>query len=185
MENSEAKTDEELVSLVQKKRTDVFELLVNRYEGKLLKYGRRFLFNYDNIEDAVQNVFIKAYINIQSFDVTKKFSPWIYRIAHNHFINIIKKSKKEPFLFFDADVIFSFAGKDNILKEVERKEEKEEIEKNLNKLKIKYREPIILYYFEDKSYQEISDILKIPISTVGIRLKRGLDQIRKFYEQGK
>ncbi len=185
MENSEGKTDEELVSLVQKKRTDAFELLVNRYEGKLLRYGRRFLFNYDNIEDAVQNVFIKAYINIQSFDVTKKFSPWIYRIAHNHFINIIKKSKKEPFLFFDADVIFSFAGKDNILKEVERKEEKQEIEKNLNKLKIKYREPIILYYFEDKNYQEISDILKIPISTVGIRLKRGLGQIRKLYEQGK
>jgi RNA polymerase sigma-70 factor, ECF subfamily len=185
MENIEDKTDEELARLVQKKRTDAFELLVNRYEGKLLRYGRRFLFNYENIEDAVQNVFIKAYINIQGFDITKKFSPWIYRIAHNHFINIIKKSKKEPFLFFDADVIFSFAGKDNILKEVKKKEEKKEIEKYLNELKTRYREPIILYYFEDKNYQEISDILKIPISTVGIRLKRGRDQIKKFYGEKK
>ena len=92
----EEKSDEELVRLVQKKRTDVFSILVKRYEHKLSRYGKRFLFDYENIEDAVQDIFIKAYINIQSFDASKKFSPWVYRIAHNHFINIIKKSKREP-----------------------------------------------------------------------------------------
>jgi RNA polymerase sigma-70 factor, ECF subfamily len=185
MENIEDQTDEKLAHLVQKKRTDAFGVLVNRYEGRLLRYGRRFLFNYENIEDAVQNIFMKVYINIQSFDVTKKFSPWIYRIAHNHFINIIKKSKKESFLFFDADVIFSFPGKENVLEDIKIKEEREEIEKYLNNLKVKYREPIILYYFEDKNYQEISDILRIPIPTVGVRLKRARDEIKKLYEKRK
>lgn len=183
--NMEEKTDEEIAQLVQAKRTDLFGVLIKRYEKKILRYGKRFLFNYENIEDAVQDIFIKAYVNIQSFDASKKFSSWIYRIAHNHFINIITKNKKEQFLFFNADVIFSFAGKENILENLEKEEEKEEMEKYLSKLKIKYREPIILYYFEDKNYQEISDILRIPVSTVGVRLKRGREEIKKLYGKRK
>lgn len=177
---TEDKTDEELVELVLNNKTEFFGVLVKRYEKKLLRYGRKFLYNYENIEDAVQNVFIKTYLNIRGFDIKKKFSSWIYRIAHNEFINLVKKNKKEPFLFFDPDTIFSFAGKDNFLKEIEREQEKEEIEKHLNKLKIKYREPLVLYYFEEKDYQEISDILEIPISTVGTRLKRGRNEIKKI-----
>jgi RNA polymerase sigma-70 factor, ECF subfamily len=186
MDQIDNKTDEELVRLVLKNKIEAFDILARRYEKKLLRYGRKFLYNYENIEDVVQGVFIKAYINIKSFDLSKKFSPWIYRIAHNEFINIIKKKKKEPLLFFEADLIFSFAGKDNFLKDIEIKEEKEEIEKYLSKLKIKYREPIVLYYFEEKDYQEISDILKIPVSTVGTRLKRGRNEIKKLlYEKRK
>jgi RNA polymerase sigma-70 factor, ECF subfamily len=185
MKKIEEKTDEELVRFVQEKKTDVFSIIVKRYEDKLLRYGKRFLFNYENIEDAVQDVFIKAYINIQSFDTSKKFSSWIYRIAHNHFVNIIKKSKKEPYLFFDANVIFSFADKGNALEDIQEKEEKKELGRYLNKLKVKYREPLILYYFENKNYQEISDILRMPTSTVGIRLKRGRKEIKKLYEKRK
>jgi RNA polymerase sigma-70 factor, ECF subfamily len=181
VEKMEDKTDEELARLVQNRRTNVFELLVRRYEERLLRYGRRFLINYEDIEDAVQDVFIKAYTNIQSFDPSRKFSSWIYRIAHNHFINIIKRSEREPFLFFDADIIFSFAGEEDIVEDLEKEEKKIEMEESLNKLKIKYREPIILYYDEDKDYQEISDILRIPVSTVGIRLKRGRDELKKMY----
>ncbi len=180
MDQMDNKTDEELVRLVLKNETKAFDILAKRYEKKLLRYGKRFLYSYENLEDAVQNVFVKTYVNIKSFDFSKKFSPWIYRIAHNEFINIIKQKRKEPFLFFDADVIFSFAGKDDFLKDIERKEEKKEIEKHLSKLKVKYREPIVLYYFEEKDYQEISDILGIPISTVGTRLKRGRSEIKKL-----
>ncbi len=186
MNQIDNKTDEELVGLVLKNKTEAFNILARRYEKKLLRYGRKFLYNYENIEDVVQDIFIKAYINIKGFDLSKKFSPWIYRIAHNEFINIIKKEKREPFLFFEADTIFSFAGKDNFLKDIEIREEREEIEKYLSKLKVKYREPVVLYYFEEKDYQEISDILKIPVSTVGTRLKRGRREIKKLlYEKRK
>ncbi len=183
MDQIDNKTDEELVRLVLKNKTEAFDILARRYEKKLLRYGKKFLYNYENIEDVVQNVFIKTYINIKSFDLSKKFSPWIYRIAHNEFINIIKKKKKETLLFFEADVIFSFAGKEDFLKDIETREEKEEIEKHLSKLKVKYREPIVLYYFEEKDYQEISDILKIPVSTVGTRLKRGRSEIKKLLHE--
>ncbi len=177
------KNDEELAQLVQQEKMEAFDLLVERYEKRLLGYGRRFLFNYENIEDAVQDVFIKAYINIQSFNPKKKFSSWIYRIAHNHFINIIKEQKKEPFLFFDPDIIFSFSGKGNLLEKIEKKEERKKIENSLKKLNPKYREPVVLYYYEDKNYEEISDILKIPISTVGVRLRRARIIIKSLYEE--
>ncbi len=183
MNQIDNKTDEELVRLVLKNKTEAFDVLAKRYEKKLLRYGRKFLYNYENIEDVVQNVLTKAYVNIRSFDPSRKFSPWIYRIAHNEFINLIKKEKKEPFLFFETDVIFSFPAKENFLKDIEIKEEREEIERYLHRLKEKYREPIVLYYFEGKDYQEISDILRIPISTVGTRLKRGRSEIKKLLHE--
>ena len=184
MDKIEDKTDEELVELVLNNKTEAFGVLSSRYTKKLLRYGKKFLYNYENIEDAVQNVFVKAYINIKGFDTRKKFSPWIYRIAHNEFINVAKQKKKEPVLFFNTDVIFSFPSKNNHLEDIEKEEEKEKIEKYLNHLNIKYREPLILYYFEEKNYKEISDILKIPISTVGTRLKRGRKEIKKLiYEK--
>ncbi len=181
----EEKTDEELAVLAQKGDILSFSVLLERYEKKLLRYGKRFLFNYENVEDAVQVIFIKVYENINSFQATKKFSSWIYRIAHNHFINIIIKTKKEPFLFFDADVIFSFSNKRNVLADIIKEEEIKKIEGCLGNINIRYREVIILYYFEDKSYKEIADILGIPTSTVGIRLKRGREQIKKNYEKRK
>lgn len=179
----EGKTDEELAEIIQEGEVDAFATIVERYESKLVRYGRRFLFGEENIEDAVQEVFLKTYTNIKGFDTTRKFSSWIYKIAHNTFINLIKKHKKDYFLFFEADTIFSYAGKEDILEDIKKEEEKKTIEKYINKMSLKYREPIILYYFEDKDYQEISDILEIPISTVGIRLKRGKGIVKKMLQK--
>ncbi|MEX0918914.1 MAG: RNA polymerase sigma factor [Candidatus Paceibacterota bacterium] len=179
------KTDKELAEFTQKGNTEAFGILVERYEHKLLRYGRKFLFDYEDIKDAIQDVFVRAYSNIQSFDRTREFSPWIYRIAHNNFVNIIKKKKKEPYIFFDADMIFSLADEEEILTRAEKEEERRDIDRCLKEIKPKYREILILFYFEEKDYKEISDILSIPISTVGVRLKRGRKEIKKIYEQRK
>ncbi len=177
------KKDEELARLVQKRNLGAFDELAKRYEEKLMRYGRRFLLNEEVAEDAVQRVFLKSYQNIQSFDTSRKFSSWIYRIAHNEFINVIKKKKRESFLFFEADTIFTYPSKENILEDIKTLEEKKEIENSLENINARYREVIILYYFEDKNYKEISEILKIPVSTVGVRLKRGRGEIKKNYEK--
>lgn len=176
------KTDEELAIEVQNQKIKAFEVLVSRYEDKLLRYGRRFLFNREGIQDAVQEVFIKTFVNIKSFDPKQRFSSWIYRIAHNEFINIIKQEKRKPFTLFDADTIFTLSSGDDTLSQIEKKEAGAEVRKYLDKLPIKYREPVILYYFEEKDYREISDIMGIPVSTVGVRLKRARSMIKKYYE---
>ncbi|MDB5266832.1 MAG: sigW [Parcubacteria group bacterium] len=174
--------DEELVSMVQKGDTHPFGALVERFEPKLLRYGRKFLATPEDIEDAVQDVFISVYKNIQSFDLGQKFSPWIYRIAHNAFVNALKKHSRNPFQFMDFDVLVSHAVDDDpVRKEEEQKEMRQMIDAHLERLQPKYREVLILYYLEDMQYKEIGDILEVPTSTVGIRIKRAKDALKKIY----
>lgn len=178
----EVPTDEEIVKQVQQGEVEPFELLVQRYQEKLLRYGRKFLNNNQDIEEIVQEVFIKAYVNIKGFDCSRKFSSWIYRIAHNEFVNALKK--KRPLYFFDLDVLLPhFVSKEDIERDIEKKEIKSLIDKSLNKLSLKYKEVIVLYYFEELSYKEISDVLRIPISTVGVRIKRAKKLMKNLYEQ--
>lgn len=179
------KTDEEIAAQAQAGNQEIFAILVERYESKLMRYAKRFLLNRTDAEDLVQNAFIKVYINIQSFDVSRRFSPWIYRIAHNEFVNAIKKhSGKEIVSFFDLDVLLPrFFSDETADAEVNRKELKEILNEKLDKLIVKYREPLVLYYYEDLDYREISEILKIPVSTVGVRLNRGRSLLEKMIKK--
>jgi len=177
-------TDEQLAILVQQGDKEKFGLLMARYESKLFRYGRKFLSNQDNIEDVVQEVFIKTYQNMKSFDAAQRFSPWIYRIAHNTFVNALRKTSRGPLYFFDFDTIISHPiYEDPAVFEREQVEMKKMIDRGLEKLSSNYREILILYYLEEQSYKEIADILHVPIGTVGIRLKRAKDALKKVYQK--
>jgi RNA polymerase sigma-70 factor (ECF subfamily) len=173
-------TDEDLTSMVQKGNEEVFGELMDRYTEKLFRYGRRFLSSPENIEDIVQDVFIKTYQKIQSFDSTRKFSSWIYRIAHNAFVNALRDRDKEPLISFDFDALISHtAYEDQAQQRKDDDEMRVLLKKGVQDLIPLYREAVILYYFEDLDYQEISDILEIPMGTVGIRLSRARALLKK------
>jgi len=166
-------TDEEIVRLIQSGSFEFFDVLIKRYEAKIGRYARKFLSDNEDISDVLQNIFIKVYRNIQSFDVKRKFSSWLYRIAHNELVNDLKKKKKKTLPLFDLDVFLPQHLRDNNLNErLELKDIQETVDKCLDKLEIKYREPLILYYFEGMNYKEIADVMQIPVSTVGVRIKR-------------
>ena len=179
--NSLEQSDEEIAKKVQLKNIELFGVLVDRYEEKIKRYGRKCLSGKEDIEDIVQKIFIKAYRNIQSFDIKRKFSSWLYRIAHNEFVNELKIQKRISLNFLDPDVVFPYLASDE--KEIVHDIDKEVLNKSLDKLSAKYREIIVLRYFQELSYKEISDILSIPTSTVGIRLKRGVKKLKEIYEQ--
>lgn len=175
-------TDEAIAQRVQNGETEAFAQLVERYEPKMMRYIRRFLAHYEDTQDTVQDVFIKAYQNIQSFDASRRFSPWIYRIAHNTAINVIKKRAREAVPFFDADTLFPHpVAKQETNKLAEMNELKDALDSCLDKLKLTYREPIVLYFFEDMDYKSISDIMRIPVTTVGVRINRAKKQLKKLY----
>lgn len=177
-------TDEVIARQVQAGEAEAFGELVARYQDKMIRYGRRFLYGYDDVEDAVQEVFIKAYQNIKSFDANKKFSSWLYRIGHNEFINTIKKKGREPLSFFDSDTLFPHPlSRDHADGGIVRREAREQVESGLDKLAPKYREVLVLYYLEELSYQEIADILRIPLSTVGVRLARARAALKKLLHE--
>lgn len=177
-------TDEEIARKVQNGDTESFGVLMERYGSKISRYGKKFLSNGHDIEDFVQEIFIKAYVNIQSFDAMMKFSPWLYRIAHNEFINALKKKSRLPLFVFDFDAIFPhLPAEESADKEANDKDIKNMLDRCLVKLDSKYREPLILNYFEEMNYGEIAEILHIPVSTVGVRLSRGKIILKKIFKE--
>lgn len=181
-ENKIILTDEELALLTQKGNYEAYGILIDRYEQKIKNYLFRFLQNKADIEDLSQDIFLKSFENIKSFDSKRRFSPWLYRIAHNQVVNFLKKRKylNTTFLSLDLDTILPYQIINNdLIHEVNNNFQLENIDKVLNKLDFKYRQVFVLYYYENLSYQDISDILQIPLVTVGIRLKRARDFIKQ------
>jgi RNA polymerase sigma-70 factor (ECF subfamily) len=175
-------TDEQVALRVQSGETEIFGELVERYQTKLLRYARKFLLEPDDAQDIVQDIFVKAYENIQSFDVTRRFSPWVYRIAHNEFVNALKKRASRRTVFtFDIDTLLPhLAAPESADSAAMERDLRTTLGEHLDTLDPKYREPLILYYLEGMDYREISDILQIPVSTVGVRLARARTQLKKI-----
>ena len=183
-QSANEQTDEEIVRIVQSGRVELFGLLIERYQAKMIRYARRFLFNNSDVEDLVQEIFLKAYTNLQGFDTSRKFSPWLYRIAHNLFINQIKKKGRETLPFFNLDIFLpSLTTQENPESELEKKELRQAIDQCLADLGVKYREPLILYYFEALSYQEISETLRIPKASVWFRIKRAKEKLKFLWQK--
>lgn len=161
-------SDEKIVELVCKKDKELYLYIIKRYQDKLLRYASYIIGDEHKAADIVQESFIKAYINLNSFNIKKKFSSWIYRIVHNEAINIINKQKKYVSLYEDTDFDSGISIEDDYIKN----ELINHTHDCLNQMQVIYKEPLSLFYLEGKSYEEISDILRIPVSTVGTRVSR-------------
>ena len=133
--------------------------------------------NKEETEDILQNVFVKAYRNIKTFDIERKFSSWIYRIAHNEAINFLKKRNKKKFISWE-DIV---ASKDKMETKSDerspidiwiRKESAIEVSRAMEKMPEKYRKVLMLRYFSEKSYEEIGKTIGSPVNTVGTLINR-------------
>ena len=175
-------TDEVLAAQLQQGDEQALLGLMQRYGPKLMRYGQRFLGGQseDVLRQAVQDIFIAAYQNIEGFDIRQRFSPWIYRIAHNAFVDILRQRTRQPIYGLDFDKIISHPiHEDEYVKEKESEEIRVLVEKGLGALPTAQREIIVLYYFEELSYREIADVLHLPVSTVGVRLARARASLKK------
>lgn len=170
-------SDEKIVKLIQEGDREKFGKIIERYQGKLFGYIKN-LINQNNmeVEDVVEDTLVSAYQNLNGFDTSKKFSSWIYRIAHNKAIDFFKKKRLKTTALNDE---LEIGLKDGLFEELEiKKHDKKMVSKAVNSLEIKYKEVVVLYFFEDKSYEEISDILHIPVSNVGVLLYRAKDKLK-------
>lgn len=179
MENIAHKNDNELVKLSIKK-SEYFSVIIQRYEKKLWRYISRLCNCSDqDIEDILQEIFIKVYRNLNDFDSNLKFSSWIYRITHNEVISHYRKMQSRP---QNADYNLELLS-DNSMSELglllDTKLNKPRIYKILQSMDLKYKEILILRYFEEKDYREISDILKKPTGTIATLLNRAKKQFKE------
>ena len=133
----------------------------------------------------MQEAFIRAYLNLHTFDQKRKFTTWIYRIATNLCIDRIRK--KKPDYYLDAEI----AGTDGLdmysqialseqlpEEQLEQLELQDQIQSEISRLPEKYRTVIVLKYIDELSLQEISEILDMPLGTVKTRIHRGREALR-------
>jgi len=178
-------SDENIISCVQEGAGNCFDLIINKYEQKLFYYVMRFVCNADEARDIVQNVFVKALKHINSFDCDKKFSSWIYRIAHNETMNWLTRNKHRKCVSIDDDseqkeFIDLSDTTATALDEWFQIELRDELHDAVAQLPANYAQVIELHYFEDKSYKEISEIMDKPTSSVGTLLRRAKKQLLKI-----
>lgn len=181
MDSFSTYTDEEIVEKCSVDTSFLTEL-ISRYESKLDIYiYRKSGASQEDRQDLLQDIFIKVYKNIKDFDSSLKFSSWIYRIAHNEMIDWYRKKKRRPTVYFEenTEIVQRLASEIDIVKDLVSKERLEDIQEEIKKLSTDYQEIIQLRFFEEKSYDEISDILKIPPGTVATRINRAKKKLQE------
>ncbi len=175
-------TDEEIVrrTLLDK---EAFALIIRRYEAKLTRYLERLgVGAREDREDILQNAFIKAYKNLNSFDPTLAFSSWMYRIAHNETMSFFRARHARPQVVLNEE-------NENLMMELkddhadaslvaESRLSHVELTKAFAKLSSAHRDILTLRFFENRSYAEMSDILEMPMGTVSTLLSRAKRALR-------
>jgi len=182
--NSQSDTELAVASLQHK---DSFAVLIMRYEASLARYIHRLgVTDHEDVLDVLQETFIAVYKNLNEYDSSLKFSSWMYRIAHNKTVDWFRKRRVRPegHLIEDGESVLPFVESPEWGSEAvfDASLNSTVLSQALAKLDPKYREVVVLRFFEEKEYDEISDILKIPIGSVGTLLHRAKKELRKFID---
>lgn len=171
-------TDEELIERFQEGDLYAFDLIVKRYKNQLLNFIYRFLGNTEEAEDLVQETFLRVYRNRKAYQKIAKFSTWIYTIAGNLAKTELRKRKRRRF-FSISDLGYNEKDYDisdeayNPEKDVDGRMKEAIIHEQILALSPKFREVILLRDVQQLSYEEISEIVDIPLGTVKSRVNRG------------
>lgn len=183
-------SDNELVVFIREENPERYAEIIERYQGKLFAYLYRLVGSRDEAEDLLQDVLIKAYRNLKSYDAERKFSSWIYRIAHNEAVNHIKRRSLKRFIpWEDVTATKDKLEMSSVDEDAEtawiRKETGQEVDQAISRLPFKYKQVLILRYYSDKSYEEISDILGRPVNTVGTLINRAKKKLSEELKNSK
>ncbi len=178
-------SDKEIIEKYLSGDVESFELLIRKYEEGIYRYCFRFTGNYEDAQDMAQQTFIKVFENIEKVDLENSLKSWIYTIATNLCRTLYRKKKEVNFSELEGSETEDEGSSENyfkdesidVQKEVEQKELKENLKNILDKMPEKYRAVLNLYYIEEFSYEEIAEMIEIPINTVRTHLKRAKDKL--------
>ena len=179
------KNDTELISKAIDGDQDAYAKLLKKYKGAIYSLIYKMVRNKQDTEDLVQEAFIKAFQSLSSFNDEYAFSTWLFKIATNNCIDYLRKQKlktlsiDKPIDAEDGDLYIELVDKkEDPEKGLLNREKKSKIDIAIESLPPIYRYTIILRHKEDKSYEEISQILNIPIGTVKARIFRAREMLK-------
>lgn len=181
-------SDEELIFAFQRGSSEAFDIIVTRYKHPLTNFVYRFLGDYDDCDDVVQETFVRVFRNKHSYKPQAKFSTWIYTIAGNLAKSRLRQRERQKLLslstlwkreedFREADIPDNRYPAD---RDAESSLKFERIQKALSQISAKYREVVILRDIQEFSYEEIASITGLKLGTVKSRIKRGRTILQKL-----
>lgn len=179
-------TDQQLVIRVQQGDKRAFDLLVLKYQHKIISVVHRYVRDSADVHDVVQEAFIKAYRALANFRGESAFYTWMYRIAINTAKNhLISRGRRPPATDVDVEDAEHFAGNDN-LQDFNTPESnlfcdqlQGVVENAITNLPEDLRTAVTLREMEGLSYEEIAEIMKCPVGTVRSRIFRARETIDK------
>jgi len=169
--------DQDWVLQVINGNREAYAHLITKYKDRIYNVLYRMVHSREEAKDLTQECFIKAFQKLASYDLKRTFYPWLCRIAINHCIDIRKNQKLETVDFHNVDLL-SLSNEQTPESIYIQKEFALEMREMLDELPEAYRLVLILRYNNDLSYQEISDILGIPVSTIQVKLHRAKQRLR-------
>lgn len=164
-----------------------FEEIYQEYGERVLNLVYRYTNNSEVAKDLTQDIFIKIYQNLESFQHRSTIYTWIYKIATNHCINYFKKERKRRWLnLLDQNILDLFKVENNLFKNpstpeqlLEKSEREKIIHTMINSIPLKYRFPLVLQRYEGLSVEEIANILSLTISATESRIHRAKKMLIK------
>jgi RNA polymerase sigma-70 factor (ECF subfamily) len=171
--------DKQLVARALAGSQDAYREIVDRYQRPIYSLVIRMVRDPSAAEDLAQEVFCKAFRALGSFDHSRKFSSWLFKIAHNAAIDQLRK-RRVPTISLEIedaelnDPLRSYAdpNAEDPDESLKRQEMAHAIESSLDSLRPEYREILVLRFEQEKSYEEISEITELPLGTVKTHLHR-------------
>ncbi len=170
--------DNDIIDLVLKGQQKAFAVLVERYQHYVYTLTLRYIHAPEEAEELAQDVFVKAYSSLSSFNRSSKFSTWLYTIARNTCLSQLRK-KNTPHDELKEEYINLHENSDP----AEKRSEKEQLIKAINMLQHSERVILSLFYIQEQSIQEVSTITGDTISNVKVKLHRARKKLKEILEQ--
>lgn len=172
-----SKEEQSILTAIKNGDTERFHEIEGRYHDKILFYLWHLVGSKEEAEDILQDVLLKVFNSLNRFDNRKRFSSWIYRIAHNEAINHLKRRNRTRLISWEdivssKDRIATSDHEDSPQELWIRKERRTEVRQALQRLPSMYREVLLLRYYFERSYSEIAEIVGKPRNTVGTLISR-------------
>ena len=186
-------TDEQLLGAYRTGRLEAFEMLVARYRPELLHFLIRFAGNRAAGEDLFQEAFLQVHISADTFDVSKRFKPWLFTIAANKARDLLRKNKRQKTVPLSALVdkkqedgpsFIDLMQADLPLPEdlVQEGETADLVKEVVASLPDHLREVLLLAYFNQFAYKDIAEMLGIPLGTVKSRLHAAVGTFAQLWK---
>jgi len=181
------KEDAHLIHSALRGDQAAYKKLMKKYHDQIANLIYRIIHQREQVEDLAQEVFIKAFASLSSFNEEYAFSTWLYKIATNSSIDYIRKKKlrtfsiDKPIAMEESDTTYELPDSTyEPDKHIIQRQRSHLIQEAINKLPEKYKKVITLRHSEERDYSEIAKILKLPIGTVKAHIFRARELLNKY-----